>query len=418
MKTETKSFFLTVGFFLGSGLAIASSTRAEDNSETNWELAGTEQAREEARGYEWNLKKTQNFLEYNPSIYPQGYHEGTDFSCNLGEEIRTIREGNVVFAGETSTGIGNTVIIDSGGTLTRYAHLSKILVEQGMTIGQNQVVGNCGGLAGPKHLIGYQDPNWALAKDGVSSGTHLHLECRSNGLAVDCQDYETQINNYREKAIQACWQWRTSEIDCHTLYEEAKSLNIDYFEGLAVMNFHAVAEAEKLGMYSITDRKAEFVGKSKNEILRDRKALLRLYFQNLTGATIAKSSVTLLNHSAQQNEYMNYAYEISGGDKMFLYTLKGECGEISPDCEGDWQWVNNVLIPMGRGFCQFDIRHHTIMWDERFKDWKWQMDSCWDYYNQKINIEHSRTTYYAWTKLIDYPNIKWSNDIKNFFIFN
>lgn len=356
---------------------------------SDYEIAGTMQAREELKKEVWDLRKTQSFLNndfsWNSGIspYASGFHEGTDYACKRGEEIRTIKEGNVIFAGYTSTGFGNTVMVNSGGTLTKYAHLDRIFISEGMDLNENQVIGECG-------------------TTGFSTGDHLHLECRSNGLLVDCADYEQNINNYREKAITACWQWRPDERDCDSLYNEAKDLNIDYFEGLAVMNFHAIADAEKQGMFSITDRKAEYVKKPKNDILRDRKALMRLYFQNLTGKVVEgtgeQKTVTLINHSAQQNEYMQYAYEISGYDKEFLYMLKAECGNIDPRCQ-------EIGTGNGKGFCQHDINYQasTISDPRFFTDWKWQMNQCYSLYdwgilqgNQKYTMFYGLTRY--WTE--------------------
>ena len=53
-----------------------------------------------------------------------------------------------------------------GGFTTRYAHLSKILVEEGQALGVGDIVGQVG-------------------SSGRSTGPHLHYEVRRNGSAID-----------------------------------------------------------------------------------------------------------------------------------------------------------------------------------------------------------------------------------------
>ena len=79
-------------------------------------------------------------------------------------------EGVVVFAGY-KRGYGNTVDISHGnGVLTRYAHLSKILVKPGQTLKRWQRVGNVG-------------------STGRSTGAHLHYEVRKNDRALNPKRY-------------------------------------------------------------------------------------------------------------------------------------------------------------------------------------------------------------------------------------
>jgi hypothetical protein len=88
--------------------------------------------------------------------------------------------------------------------------------------------------------------------------------------------------------------------------------------------------------------------------------------------------VTLPNHSSFQNEVMRYAYDISN-DKDFLYTLKAECGTIDPYCLGDNGHAH--------GFCQIHDQYHPqIVSDPRFRDWKWQINTCWKLYKGGVRF--------------------------------
>jgi murein DD-endopeptidase MepM/ murein hydrolase activator NlpD len=92
---------------------------------------------------------------------PSG-HPGIDIAAGLGAPIYASDTGVVVFAGWSTRGYGNLVILDHGnGWQTAYAHLSQWNVACGGTIFQGQVLG-------------------ASGSTGNSSGAHLHFEMRSD----------------------------------------------------------------------------------------------------------------------------------------------------------------------------------------------------------------------------------------------
>ncbi len=98
------------------------------------------------------------------------HHEGIDIAAPLGSAVSATAEGVVVFAGY-KRGYGNTVEISHGnGMLTRYAHLSKILVKPGQTVKRWQRIGSVG-------------------STGRSTGAHLHYEVRKNDRALNPKRY-------------------------------------------------------------------------------------------------------------------------------------------------------------------------------------------------------------------------------------
>ncbi len=93
-------------------------------------------------------------------------HTGIDFRAPTGQAARATAAGKVISAGYEG-GYGNMVEIDHGGGITtRFAHLSKISVKKGQSIGKGDVIGNSG-------------------STGRSTGPHLHYEIRVNGKAID-----------------------------------------------------------------------------------------------------------------------------------------------------------------------------------------------------------------------------------------
>jgi len=93
-----------------------------------------------------------------------GFHTGLDIDGCTGDAVHACDDGKVVFAGY-SGGYGYLVKVDHGnGMQTWYAHLSKISVSVGDKVSRGGRVGSVG-------------------STGNSTGSHLHLEVRINGVA-------------------------------------------------------------------------------------------------------------------------------------------------------------------------------------------------------------------------------------------
>ncbi len=98
-------------------------------------------------------------------------HIGLDYKCRLGDPLYAADNGAVTIAGWHG-GYGILVEIDHGnGFITRYGHLSQLLVGGGQAVHQGDVIGYCG-------------------TTGWSTGPHLHFEIRLNGAPQDPMAYQ------------------------------------------------------------------------------------------------------------------------------------------------------------------------------------------------------------------------------------
>lgn len=107
-----------------------------------------------------------------PKAGASTYHKGIDIAVSVGTTVRASSGGTVIAAGWIS-GYGNAVYIQhENGIVTRYGHLSRILVSVGETVVQGETIARSG-------------------NTGNSTGPHLHFEMRVNGEAVNPLNYLT-----------------------------------------------------------------------------------------------------------------------------------------------------------------------------------------------------------------------------------
>lgn len=98
------------------------------------------------------------------------FHEGIDFAAPTGTPVYATADAKVTSA-ERKPGYGNCVDLDHGyNYLTRYAHLSQILVEPGQTVKRGELIGKVG-------------------STGKSTGSHLHYEVRFKEEAQNPVNY-------------------------------------------------------------------------------------------------------------------------------------------------------------------------------------------------------------------------------------
>ena len=100
-----------------------------------------------------------------------GSHSGLDVAAPTGTTIHAAAAGTVSTVKYLTTSYGYYLIINHGnGVQTLYGHCSKILVSEGTQVSQGQAIATVG-------------------STGNSSGPHLHFEIRSNGTALNPQNY-------------------------------------------------------------------------------------------------------------------------------------------------------------------------------------------------------------------------------------
>jgi murein DD-endopeptidase MepM/ murein hydrolase activator NlpD len=103
-------------------------------------------------------------IRIDPFTGQQAMHEGIDFITDTGTPVVAAAGGVVQFAGFHPQ-YGNMIDIDHGNDLvTRYAHLSKVLVKEGDLLQRGRRIAESG-------------------NTGRSTGPHLHFEVRFRGAA-------------------------------------------------------------------------------------------------------------------------------------------------------------------------------------------------------------------------------------------
>jgi murein DD-endopeptidase MepM/ murein hydrolase activator NlpD len=99
-------------------------------------------------------------------------HPGVDLVQEYGSEIHATAGGRVTHAGPMG-GYGDMVEVDHGnGLVTRYGHMSEILVAEGQEVRPGALLGR-------------------LGSTGRSTGPHLHYEVRVDGEPVDPERFLT-----------------------------------------------------------------------------------------------------------------------------------------------------------------------------------------------------------------------------------
>jgi len=97
-------------------------------------------------------------------------HKGLDVANKTGTPIYASEAGVVEYSG-WSTGYGNNILIDhGGGKKTRYAHMSRLFVSVGQSVGRGA------------HIA-------AMGSTGWSTGPHLHFEVIVNGSKQNPLNY-------------------------------------------------------------------------------------------------------------------------------------------------------------------------------------------------------------------------------------
>ena len=96
-------------------------------------------------------------------------HTGVDIGAPNGTPVVSAGSGTVI-ASRFMSGYGNCIMIDHGGKVTVYAHLSSRAVSPGQSVSAGETIGYVG-------------------STGMSTGAHLHFEVRVNGAVQNPLNY-------------------------------------------------------------------------------------------------------------------------------------------------------------------------------------------------------------------------------------
>ena len=103
------------------------------------------------------------------SIRPSA-HKGLDIATANGTGIKVVADGIVTFAGWDKYYGNYVMVLHKNGIETCYAHCSKLYVEAGEEVKQGDIIA-------------------AVGSTGNSTGNHLHLEIRKDGVALNPLHY-------------------------------------------------------------------------------------------------------------------------------------------------------------------------------------------------------------------------------------
>ncbi len=126
---------------------------------------------EPGNGFE--APRTAGFIWPAEGVFTSGFgwrwgrmHKGIDVANSVGTPIRAVQDGQVSFAGWDDGGYGYLVkLTHADGTVTVYAHNSRILVRTGEFVRQGQNIS-------------------LMGSTGRSTGPHLHFEVRPPGRSA------------------------------------------------------------------------------------------------------------------------------------------------------------------------------------------------------------------------------------------
>ena len=115
----------------------------------------------------WPIKGviTSGFGNRTPTEIVTANHKGLDIAGNTGDNIVSAMDGTVIQYSEEGD-YGKHLRIQNGEVLTLYAHCSELLVQEGSTVKQGDVIAKVG-------------------QTGRATGPHLHFEIRRNDRFIN-----------------------------------------------------------------------------------------------------------------------------------------------------------------------------------------------------------------------------------------
>jgi len=147
-------------------LAVGGADEAQQEEEKSQEEQDIEYVKQNV-SIIWPIKGviTSRFGNRTPTEIVTANHKGLDIAGNTGDNIVSAMEGTVVQYSEEGD-YGKHLRIQNGEVLTLYAHCSELLVQEGSTVKQGDVIAKVGAT-------------------GRATGPHLHFEIRRDDRFIN-----------------------------------------------------------------------------------------------------------------------------------------------------------------------------------------------------------------------------------------
>ena len=101
------------------------------------------------------------------------YNDGVNFSAELGQSVRTVADGKVIYSNDYSERLGKLILIrHAEGYVTAYAHIQTMLVQRGDSVKQGQTIAQAG-------------------QSGKAKRPQLHFQVRKNKQTLNPKSYLT-----------------------------------------------------------------------------------------------------------------------------------------------------------------------------------------------------------------------------------
>ena len=125
----------------------------------------------------------------SPTTGASTNHSGIDIAAPEGANIYSVTNGKVIFLGFKGAG-GFTIIVESNNFNISYCHVSpNFKVSIGSVVSSGTIIGN----VGPKYVDNVANNNYKDSTgrytNGATTGCHLHLTIKKDGIAVNPLDY-------------------------------------------------------------------------------------------------------------------------------------------------------------------------------------------------------------------------------------
>lgn len=131
----------------------------------------------------------------SPTYGASTYHSGIDIPAPEATNILAVCTGTVTFA-SWGAGGGYTIVVENDNIKVSYCHVSpNFIVQKNDIVTAGQIIGN----VGPKNVYGiinnpYKD-SFGNPTNGATTGCHLHLTIKKDGLAENPLNFFPNYND-------------------------------------------------------------------------------------------------------------------------------------------------------------------------------------------------------------------------------